>query len=130
MRFSKTLLCTFIVCIAILVGCSPTPKVQVDKLSSITVFYTDAENQTQFIDFDSDSSELASLKTWLQENKKGWKNYLATPSVGDMTITSQGVSLTIGNDWIVMREGGGTDKVRQLHKTITASDLAVFQALK
>lgn len=133
MRFLKLLLALLIVTIVALTSlsaCSPAPKVELEKLSSITVFYTDAENKTQFVDFDADSEELASLKTWLAENKNGWERYLATPSMGDISITSQGMSMNIGNDWLILREDTTKDKVRQLRKEISVSDLEVFKSLR
>jgi len=130
MRFLTIWLCTILFSTTLLASCSPKPKVQADDLANMTVFYTDSENQTQFVDFNADSAELASLKTWLEENKNGWKNYTITLPVGDITITSQGMSLTIGDDWLIMREGTGTDSVRQLEKKISTSDLELFQSFR
>lgn len=130
MRFPTVVLCSFLLCILVLVACSSPHKVDIEKLSNITVFYTDSDNQTQSADFATDSSELSSVKTWLKDNKKGWENYVASPPMGDILITSQNISLNIGNDWIILRQSNGSDNVNQLKKTLSSSDLEYFKTLR
>lgn len=130
MRFLNVLACIFLFSTLVLVSCSPTHKVKTEKLSNITVFYTDSEKQTQSVDFDRDSAQLTSVKTWIEKNKKGWQKYEDALPLGDILITSQNVSLNIGADWIILRQTKNADDVSQLRKDLSTEDRDYFETLR
>lgn len=134
----RYLLVLFILCIFSifsLTACSPTHGIDTEKLTTITVFYNDSENQNQTVDFDSESEQLTSVKTWLKKNKKGWEKFEDTPPFGDILITSQNLSLNIGTDWIILRHVTQTSQtsdasVKQLRKALSTEERNYFETLR
>ena len=108
----------------ILGGCLRTLATDINDLQSVQVTYLGEEKQERTISASKDPDTMQSLKSWLQENKSGWKRYYVTEPVGKISVSSDNFNLNIGSDWVIARYQSKTNKVIQLVKDIEFNEFA------
>ena len=108
----------------ILGGCLQTLATDINDLQSVQVTYLGEEKEERIISASKDPDTMQSLKSWLQENKSGWKRYYVTEPVGKILVSSDNFNLNIGSDWVIARYQSKTNKVIQLVKDIEFNEFA------
>lgn len=112
---------TFLACLISLSGCTVDHKLDLSKVSSITLVQSGTNT-----DFAKGSDEYKKTISWLAENKVGWDRYFATAYQGNILIRSNMFTLNILNDTVILNYSLNGD-YEQLIKKVNESDFKYLQ---
>lgn len=110
----------------LLVACSTSHNIDVSKISTIEVTFSENHKKIAATKYGRSSIELNKTKEWLDNNRDGWEPYIATVAVGNIMIRGEGFTLNTSDDWVILNYDHGSKDYRQLSKKINPSDFNYF----
>ena len=109
-----------------LVGCSSSHNIDVSKISSIEVSFSENHSLVETRKYEKESVELNKTKEWLKNNKDGWEPYIATVAIGNIMIAGKGFTLNTSDNWVILNYDHGSGEYLQISKTINPGDFNYF----
>lgn len=113
----------FVLVLWILVGCSSEHSYEhhlnFDLLEGLNISSMKDSSMMRPISFGKDTQVFISTMEWIENNRNGWEVYFHTTPAGKHYISGDGLSLIIGDDWVILRDKDSKDgNQRQLSRKI------------
>ena len=101
--------------LVVLVACTPGPKLELDKVTSITVDYPQLPRPKDSVfptsvKFEQGSDEVEQVKNWLENNKDGWSKYVVTEEKTLIQVFAFGFILHIQESSVAFEQGIGSGR--------------------
>ncbi len=111
--------------VLLLIGCSKSHDLDIDKITSITVTHLgDNDSLNDLIEFCVGTSELSNTKKWLRHNRDDWKSHIDTEPAGKLLISGHGFRLNVGDSWVIMICDHDDGETHRLTKTISPAEFS------